>query len=241
MNLKLSEKIISTFHRFIEKKYHLTRLSKVIKKACKFKNPIIFDVGGNEGESLEFFLNIFDNPTIYSFEPETKSYQVLLNKYGKNKKINLFKLAFGNKKEKLKLKINIKSSTSTFSKINKKSNYYKFKSLMLNQSKGDIFLGEEKVHVEKIDNFIIKKKINLINILKIDTEGFEHNVVKGAIKTLRKTKLIIIEFQLNDMYAGYNPKKIENLLKINNFFLIKRLKFPFLPYEDRIYVNKKVV
>ena len=77
------------------------------------KNPIIFDVGSNEGESIDFFLNLFENPTIYSFEPEKKSYQKLLKKYGENKTINLFNLALGDKKEELKLKINIKSSTST--------------------------------------------------------------------------------------------------------------------------------
>ena len=102
MNLGLSEKIISTLHRFVEKKYHLRRLAKVIKKIAKFKSPIIFDIGGNEGESLDFFLNIFNNPTIYSFEPEIKSYQKLLKKYGNHKKINLFNLAFGSKKEKVR-------------------------------------------------------------------------------------------------------------------------------------------
>ena len=33
------------------------------------KNPIIFDVGGNKGQSIEKFLKIFDEPTIHSFEP----------------------------------------------------------------------------------------------------------------------------------------------------------------------------
>ena len=239
MYSNLSEKIFSFFHRFIEKQYHLRRLSKILKGITEFKNPIIFDVGGNEGESIDFFLNLFENPTIYSFEPEMSSYQKLVKKYGKNKKINLFNLALGNKKEELKLKINTKSSTSTFSKINTQSKYYNLKSLILNPSKNDIFLGEEKAQVEKMDNFFNQKKINAIHILKIDTEGFELNVIEGAKEALRKTKIIIIEFQLNDMYLNYDSKKIENFLIVNNFALVKSLKFPFMLYEDRVYINTK--
>ena len=239
MYSKLSEKIFSFFHRFIEKQYHLRQLSKILMKLNVTKNPTIFDVGSNEGESIDFFLNLFDNPKIYSFEPETKSYQKLLNKYKKNKAINLFKFAFGNKKEELKLKINVKSSTSTLSKINTKSKYYHLKSLILNRSKNNIFLGEEKVKVKKIDDFFYQKKIKTIHILKIDTEGFELNVIRGAKKALKKTKIIIIEFQLNDMYLNYNPKKIDDFLINNNFTLVAALKFPFMLYEDRIYINKK--
>jgi len=32
-------------------------------------NPIIFDVGGNKGQSIEKYLRIFEKPIIHSFEP----------------------------------------------------------------------------------------------------------------------------------------------------------------------------
>ena len=240
MPLNISETIFSFFHRLIEKKYHLKRLSKILRNLVFSKHPIIFDVGGNEGESVDFFLNLFENPKIYSFEPETKSYKKLSAKYKKNKAVNLFKFAFGKKEEELKLKINVKSSTSTLSKINTNSRYYSLKSLILNPIKNNSFVDDEIVKVKKIDNFFYKKKIKAIHILKIDTEGFELNVIEGAKKALKKTKIIIIEFQLNDMYLNYNPKKIDNLLKKNNFTLISSLKFPFMHYEDRIYINKKI-
>tara|TARA_B100000029_G_scaffold106710_1_gene97434 strand:- start:148 stop:867 length:720 start_codon:yes stop_codon:yes gene_type:complete len=239
MHLNLKEKIFSFFHRFIEKKYHLRNLSKILKNMCFYKNPVIFDVGGNEGESVEFFLNLFKKPKIYSFEPEKKSYQKLLKKYGSIKNIKLFNLAFGNKKEILNLRLNIKSSTSTLSKINTRSKYYNLKSSILNTNKNNAFLGKEKVKVEKIDNFCNQKKIKTIHLLKIDTEGFELNVIKGAKKTLKKTKVLIIEFQLNDMYLNYNPKKINDFLVKNNFNLVASLKFPLMLYEDRIYIRKE--
>jgi FkbM family methyltransferase len=238
MNTNLNEKIFSFFHRFIEKNYHSKKLARIIKNMSNAINPTIFDVGGNEGESIELFINTFRQPKIYSFEPEIGSFQKLQEQYGKINEINLFNLAFGNKKEILNLKINVKSSTSTFSTINTKSKYYKLKSLILNTNKNKIFVDEESVQVETIDNFCIEKKIQNIEILKIDTEGFELNVLEGAKESLQKTNIIIIEFQLNDMYLNYNPKKIEDILKKNNFTLMKSLKFPFMQYEDRIYINQ---
>jgi FkbM family methyltransferase len=240
MYLNFSEKIFSFFHQLIEKKYHLKKLSKIIKNKANFKKPIVFDIGGNEGESIDFFLRLFVNSKIYSFEPETKSYRKLTEKYKNNKKINLYNLAFGNEKKKMNLKLNIKSSTSTLAKINKRSKYYNLKSLILNRGKSSIFTGSEKVQVDKLDNFCNKNKITNIDILKIDTEGFELSVIQGAKKTLKKTKLLIIEFQLNDMYLNYNSKKIDTFLKFNNFILIDSLKFPFMQYEDRVYINKNI-
>jgi len=239
MHLNLNETIFSFFHRLVEKKYHLKKLSKILQNLVSYKYPTIFDVGGNEGESIDFFLNLFEKPKIYSFEPEAKSYRILVDKYKKNKAVRLFKFAFGKKKEKLKLKTNIKSSTSTLSKINTKSKYYNLKSLILNPGKSYAFTGEEKVKVEKIDSFFYQKKIKTIHILKIDTEGFELNVIEGAKNALKNTKILVIEFQLNDMYLNYKPNKIDSFLKNNNFTLVASLKFPFMPYEDRIYINKK--
>ena len=140
----------------------------------------------------------------------------------------------------MNLKLNIKSSTSTLAKINKQSKYYNLKSLILNRAGRSAFTALEEVQVDKLDNFCNKKKITSIDILKIDTEGFELSVIQGAKKTLKKTKLLIIEFQLNDMYLNYSSKKIETFLKFNNFIFIDSLKFPFMQYEDRVYMNKNI-
>ena len=67
MYSNLSEKIFSLFHRFIEKQYHLRRLSKILKDITEFKNPIIFDVGGNEGEFIDFFLNLRNLLIVFLF------------------------------------------------------------------------------------------------------------------------------------------------------------------------------
>ena len=73
-------------------------------------------------------------------------------------------------------------------------------------------------------------------MLKIDTEGHELEVLNGAKKTLNnKIKYILIEFHFSKIYKKYNRSKIEKVLKKNNFVLVKKFKFPFLTFEDRLY------
>ena len=44
--------------------------------------------------------------------------------------------------------------------------------------------SEINVHTQTLDNFCLEEKINNIDVLKIDTEGNELNVLKGAKKLL---------------------------------------------------------
>ena len=81
-----------------------------------------------------------------------------------------------------------------------------------------------------------KKNIKNIDLLKIDTEGHEFEVLLGAKNLLKNDiKYILIEIHLSKIYKNYNKNSIERILKNNNFFLIKKFKFPFLLFEDRIY------
>ena len=136
------------------------------------------------------------------------------------------------------MSINIKSSTSTLAKLNYKSNYLKFKSKILGTNINKMFFKKESVQVETIDNFFFEKHLDKIDILKIDTLGFEYKVLKGGEKSLPKINLIIVEFRTHDAYLDYNPDVIHEFLVKNNFLLSKSFKFPFMNWEDRIYINK---
>ena len=98
------------------------------------------------------------------------------------------------------------------------------------------FVKKETVNVVTIDNFCKKNNIKKIDLLKIDTEGHEAEVLEGASKMLKKNiKYILIEFHFSKLYKDYSVNKIEQILKKNNFKIVKKFKFPFLTFEDRIY------
>ena len=96
----------------------------------------------------------------------------------------------------------------------------------------------EQTNVISLENFCAEKKIKKIDFLKLDVEGYEHNVLLGAKNIIKNVNFIMLEIQKNNMYQDYSKKNIEVFLKENNFILIKTFKFPFMFFEDRIY--KKV-
>ena len=135
------------------------------------------------------------------------------------------------------LKINKKSSTSTFSEIDTSSKWYKMKSLLLGGNIKTSFIAQEEVNTSTLDDFCLKNKIENIDLLKIDTEGHEKEVLQGASSLLlnKKIKYILIEFHLSKMYQNYSTGYLKKFLAKSNFLLLKKFKFPFLSFEDRIY------
>ena len=133
------------------------------------------------------------------------------------------------------MKVNLGSSyVSTFSEFNFNSSYLNLRNSIIKPKKND----NVKIQMTNLDNLKIFKK-KKIDLLKIDVEGYELKVLQGAKKVLKNTKCIIIEFHHSNMYKDYFSKKIHYKLKDSNFKLVKKIKFPFLNWEDRIYIKKK--
>ena len=96
------------------------------------------------------------------------------------------------------------------------------------------------VQTIKLIDLIEKEKIKKIDLIKIDTEGHELEVLLGLGKKIKLIQTILIEFHSDNIYLKYSSNKIHNYLVKHNFFLQKRLKFPFTEWEDRIYESKKI-
>jgi FkbM family methyltransferase len=231
--------IFESIYQFLDLYFHRDKIGNYLLNLNLNPRNII-DVGSHKGESLSFFSKIFPKSRIFAFEPQ-KSCFSHLKKLSKSKRnIRVFNYALGNKKENKELYMNTLSTTSTFSKINLKSNHYKIKSFLLsNKTAG--FFKKEKVQVSTLSFFIKKLKLKKIDLLKIDTEGHELHVLLGLKNNFNKIKVILIEHNFTDYYLNYNVNKISSYLKKNSFKAIKSFKFPFMKYTDEIYINTKIL
>jgi hypothetical protein len=77
-------------------------------------------------------------------------------------------------------------------------------------------------------------------LLKIDVEGFEYDVLKGASKLLRSKLIdyILIEQANYNIYLREGNKDsidIERILKKYNYDLKKSFLFPTLSFRDNLY------
>ena len=106
-----------------------------------------------------------------------------------------------------------------------------------------------KVHTITLDSFVKKNKIQSIDILKIDIEGSEYELLKGAKNTLNKNKIkiILVEILAKKNFYIKKEKKILNLLKKRNFTLLKQVNIPSISLfsnirgGDYLLINKKYI
>ena len=84
------------------------------------------------------------------------------------------------------------------------------------------------------------KNISKIDLLKIDTEGYEYNVLKGLKKNHQIIKLIYFEHHYDDMIIkNYKFGDIHQILKKYGFEKIFKTKMLFRKSFEYIYENKK--
>ena len=180
--------------------------AKIIKLHIKKNNPICFDIGAFQGQSVEYFRSIFKDPIIYSFEPLKKNFEILKSK---NYKHNMcFNMAISNFSEDTIFYENKIAHTSSLFKVNTKSED-SIKINELNKSKKEKSFSdynkESKVQTTTLDKFYLTNNLSQIDLLKIDTQGAEVLVLEGGGKKfLKNTKLVMIEVLFFDYYESSN-------------------------------------
>ena len=149
--------------------------------------------------------------------------------------------ALGHKSDDVYLNQSIESSSSTLNEINSNSKYFKKKQKLL---KGDSkeFFKNVKVKMITLADYLEKNEITNIDFLKIDTEGYEFEVLQGLKKYISSVKLVMFEHHYDDMIKkSYKYSDISKLLKNNNFKKIYKSKMPFRKTFEYIYLNKEYI
>jgi hypothetical protein len=77
------------------------------------------------------------------------------------------------------------------------------------------------LRIKKGKDYVIDNNIQNIDFLKIDTEGYELEVIKGAKETLKKTQFALIEARHNHIsfQHQYKLSELMRLMTDNGFVL----------------------
>ena len=210
------------------------------------KNIInIIDVGAHKGETIDLFNDNFNIDKIFAFEANPRIYDALEKKIKKSRyqnKITLFNFGIGEKKEIKNLLVFNDSSSSTYNKIDDQTVYYKRKFFFLSlfSAKKDKLNKKISTKILPLSDILEIKNLQRIDILKIDTEGYEFNVLKGLNKNqFSKIRYIYFEHHYDLMIKkNYKYKDIMFLLNQNNFSISCKIKMKFRKTFEYIYENK---
>jgi len=186
-------------------------------------NPIIFDVGGNQGQIIEKYLKIFDKPTIHSFEPIKTEFDMMFSKFKNMKNIFLNNFALGDKTEEKEFNVTANSGNSSFNKINLNTDWLKLRSKQYNTSEEGYVKSVQKVNVIKLDDYCKDNNIGVIDLVKIDTQGYEDKVLEGGERTIKQNKIkaIVTEIMFDNIYDKYfSFSDIEKFIIPYNFRMV---------------------
>ena len=132
--------IIKTFINFFDY-FQQKKIFNFLRKKI-IGNAILFDVGAHHGETIKNFTKYFKIKEIHSFEVSPKNFKVLNNKFKNNinTKIVLNNLGLSNENKIVLINQFAESSSSTLSKVNKSSIYFKRKIEVLGLKKKQTYL-----------------------------------------------------------------------------------------------------
>ena len=191
------------------------RFIKLIGKEINFS----IDIGANVGKYTKLLL-AETNSEVIAFEPLPKAFEEL-KEIEKNfsSRLNVYNFGIGNKNSNLELNYSTeKSELASFIEDLDKLSFIDSK-------------NNKKIIVEvmTLDSFFKKYeqtyKEKEIDLLKIDTEGFELEVLNGASETLinKKPKFIQIEFNWHQLFREQTIYKFSKIL--SNYEVFKILPF----------------
>ena len=225
--------------------FHKKRMLNFLKKMKLNDFNVVFDVGAHKGETIDLYLKHFNIEKLYSFEPNYFSFNFLKKKIDKIKniknktEITIENIALGKENQQITMKHLDESSSSTIKEINTDSNYFKRKKKLLLNLKNKNFFSEISAQQMCLDEYMSKKNISKIDFLKIDTEGYEFEVLSGAKKNIKNVNLVLFEHHYHDMIKkNYKFSNLHDLLNKNNFEQIYKAKMPFRKTFEYIYRNK---
>lgn len=203
-------------------------------ESCISRGDIVFDVGANEGQWSD--LAIKSRPAkIYLFEPIKECFRKLLNKYDgliKQNKISVTNAAlFSSKGEQDFYYYPERPGLSGIYRRNMAEKEYGFKP------------PEQpfKVPTLTIDGFCKENSVEYINYLKIDVEGAEFDVIKGAGEMLSNHRIGFVEFEYGETYLDSNIKlnEIYSYLEDKGYNIFRAKENSFIktkPFSCESYV-----
>jgi FkbM family methyltransferase len=140
---------------------------------------VVFDIGANIGVFTCFAANVVKKGKVFTFEPVSFVFDLLKKNTREYDNVECYKIGFGSEideKEILIRQWNPGYSTIQDSPIERPHQSFDLK---------------EKVEILTLDSFVKEKNLEKIDFIKIDVEGYEIEVLKGGIETIKKFRPIL--------------------------------------------------
>lgn len=171
-------------------------ISKVIKPS-----DTVFDIGANMGFYTIWMSKFVKSGAIHCFEPDRNTIKKLQANIKKNNIESITKIN--------KCAVGDTDGIVNFTEGMDEENHI--------AAIGNESLPVISCKILKLDTYVSQQNIDRIKYIKIDVEGFEYFVLKGAINLLQAKKIDIIQIEVNDTIKQADVV-VEDILELINKF-----------------------
>jgi FkbM family methyltransferase len=208
-------------------------LARDIGRVLGIEMRVLFDVGANTGQTARNFVRAWPNAHVHCFEPVRSAHDELVAKYGGRPNLSFYRCAFGDREEVLRITARGTSTGNSILRAASTSN-----------------APTEEVRVTTGYSFCEEHGIDEISLLKVDTEGYDLNVLRGFHRMLLSQSIDMVQVE-----AGMNPENrkhvplasIVNLLEPMGYRLFRiydqsfeRDKRPVLRRCNPVFVSARI-
>jgi FkbM family methyltransferase len=161
------------------------------------KAQVVFDVGANRGQTLLQFRPFFRNAQLYCFEPDAEAFAYLERVARAVESVSVFNVALGSFDGERTLYCNAASEGNSLLEVSHK--------IAEDTAPGWLRpMAEKLVPVHRLDTFCAEHSIERIDLLKLDTQGYEAEVLRGATRLLNQkaVNLVLAEVQFSEYYEN---------------------------------------
>jgi FkbM family methyltransferase len=140
---------------------------------------VVFDVGANDGRTVLRLQEVLGGPRFHAFEPVEATYQTLVRRTSHLPNVTSHHLALGAHPGRQAIYLNQMHALNSFAR-----------------GWTDEPIGDEEVEIDTVDRVMAALSVDFIHLLKVDTEGFELEVLKGAERALETGRIALVQLEV---------------------------------------------
>ena len=228
------KKLNTLVYYYLKREPPVTESSITEELICQLvskPNPTILEIGCHDGSHTLWFLEVFDSPRIFCFEPDPRAASRFKHKIGNRPEVSLYEYAISNKNGKETFYMSSGQESEIMPEgwdcsgsIRKPKNHLKVHPWCK-------FDKNIIVKTKTLDTWCIEKEIDRIDFIWMDVQGAEIDVIRGGKNALRNTRYLYTEYSNKELYEGQQPLK-QLLKELTEFEVVIR-------YPDDILLRNK--
>ena len=186
-------------------------IHELLPSLIRERRPVMLDVGAHHGEYSLELQKAFPEARIHAFEPHPITFHSL--KSAVPASITLHQCAIGAKPGSAEL-------------YDRKTEDGSVHASLSEEALRTLYRDEPIVHqveVQTLDDFLAAECLDRVDFIKIDTEGYEMDVLNGGEAALVEGRVGIIQFEFNSLHAARRQFLCDFMDKLPNHRLYRLL------------------